>query len=186
MKHKACRRITPVLQAREMASRNLHTAQVTGSISVAPTPIAQSGVWNWSTSPLEGVAVLESVSVSVPPGSPGLVAPGSRMISTEPGPREVEKRRDSMRTGERREPVCRMDFNRIVNVARTPDPDYGSGGWGFEFLRARGGVRVQQQQGLGGFNERGQPPILVNRLGCPALMLPLRGFREPVRVLLRV
>lgn len=30
-----------------------------------------------------------------------------------------------MRTGERREPLCRMDFNRIVNVARTPDPDYG-------------------------------------------------------------
>ena len=65
----------------------VHTAQVTGSIPVAPTPIAQSGVWNWSTSPLEGVAVPESVSVSVPPGSPGLVAPGSRMISTEPGPR---------------------------------------------------------------------------------------------------
>ena len=54
---------------------------------VAPTPIAQSGVWNWSTSPLEGVAVLESVSVSVPAGSPGLVASGSRMISTESGPR---------------------------------------------------------------------------------------------------
>src|SRR5680860_646586 len=65
----------------------IHTAQVTGTIPVAPTPIAQSGVWNWSTSPLEGVAVLESVSVSVPPDSPGLVAPGSRMISTEPGPR---------------------------------------------------------------------------------------------------
>jgi len=37
MKHKACRRMAPVLQAREMASRNLHTAEVGGSIPVAPT-----------------------------------------------------------------------------------------------------------------------------------------------------
>jgi hypothetical protein len=65
----------------------LHTAEVTGSIPAAATPIAQSGVWNWPTSPLEGVAIPESVSVSVPPGSPRLVAPGSRMISTDPGPR---------------------------------------------------------------------------------------------------
>jgi hypothetical protein len=37
MEHKACRRMAPVLRAREMASRNLHTAEVTGSIPVAPT-----------------------------------------------------------------------------------------------------------------------------------------------------
>ena len=37
MVHKACRRITPILQARETAFRNLHTAEVTGSIPVAPT-----------------------------------------------------------------------------------------------------------------------------------------------------
>jgi hypothetical protein len=103
MKYEACRRMAPVLQAREMASRNLHTAQVTGSIPVAPTPIAQSGVWNWPTSPLEGAAVLESVSVLVSPRGPGLVAPGSRMISTEPGPRLGRER---LRNGGNRcEPV---------------------------------------------------------------------------------
>ena len=41
-----------------------------------------------------------------------------------------------MRINEKREPVHRMDFSRIVNVARTSVDDYGSGGWGFEFLRA--------------------------------------------------
>ena len=87
MKHTACRRMAPVLQAREVASKNLHTAPVTGSIPVAPTPIAQFGVWNWSTSLLEGVAVRESVRVWVSPGSPGPVALGSRMMSTDPGPR---------------------------------------------------------------------------------------------------
>lgn len=70
MKHKACRRMAPVLHARETASRNLHTAPVIGAIPPAATPIAQSGVWDWPTSPLEGVAVPVSVCVSVPPGSP--------------------------------------------------------------------------------------------------------------------
>ncbi len=35
--HKASRRISPILQAREIASSDLHTAEVTGSIPVAPT-----------------------------------------------------------------------------------------------------------------------------------------------------
>ena len=42
---------------------------------------------------------------------------GHGMIFTEPRSREVELRRDSMRTSERREPVCHMDFTRIANVA---------------------------------------------------------------------
>jgi hypothetical protein len=43
MKHKACRRMAPVLQAREMASIDLHTAEVADrrrsvcSIPVSPT-----------------------------------------------------------------------------------------------------------------------------------------------------
>ena len=136
MNHKACHRMAPVLQARDMASRNLHTAPVIGSIPAAATPIAQFGVWNWPASPLEGVAVPESVSVWVPPGSPRLVAPGSRMISTDPGSREVDRRRDSTQTSERREPVRCMDFRRVSEIPGTSVVDYGSGGWGFEFLRA--------------------------------------------------
>ena len=58
-----------------------------GSISAAATPSSQSGVWDWPTSRLEGVAILESVSVSVPPGCRRLVASGCRMISNDPGSR---------------------------------------------------------------------------------------------------
>jgi len=38
MKHKAYRCISPILYGREMTSRNLHTAEVTGSIPVSLTP----------------------------------------------------------------------------------------------------------------------------------------------------
>ena len=58
-----------------------------GSIPAAATPSSQSGVWDWPTSRLEGVAMLESVSVSVPPGCRRLVASGCCMISNDPGSR---------------------------------------------------------------------------------------------------
>ena len=40
-----------VVWAPSRGRRSLHTAEVTGSIPVAPTPIAQFRVWDWSSSP---------------------------------------------------------------------------------------------------------------------------------------
>ena len=86
---------------------------------------------------------MESASVSAPPGSPRLREQGFRMIFTEPGPRLGRERLrnggnrwEPVGTGEWRELVCRMDFSRVLETVKTRVDDYGSGGWGFEFLRA--------------------------------------------------
>lgn len=72
--------IRPSIWARQGGPKSLHTAPVIGSIPAAATPIDQSGVRNSPTSPLEGVAIAESASVSALPGSPRFTERGFRRV----------------------------------------------------------------------------------------------------------
>jgi len=153
-----------------------YTAQVIGSIPAAATPIAQSGVWKWPASPLEGVAVPESVSVWVPPGGPRLVAPGSRMISTDPGPRLGRER---LRIGEiQRKPVrdenpCAAWISAVSSTWHEPlmlttDQEVAFGRAPSQ--RCRLGATVR-----GGCASSSVQVALSTRLGRPALVRASRG-----------
>ena len=75
-----------------------------------------------------------------------------------------------MRINERREPVHRIDFRRIVNVARTPVADYGSGGWG-----------LSHATGASSSGRAAETPALRGFLLFPAEFEFTRAFVGPCR-----